>query len=80
MPTLHVRNVPDELYERIRARSQERGRSVTAEVIQLLQRALEEDERRQEETLERIRRRRHFRPADFGAPDSITLLRQDRSR
>jgi hypothetical protein len=34
----------------------------------------------QKEVLERIRRRRTFRPADVGAPDSTTLLREDRER
>jgi len=80
MPTLHVRNVPDELCERIRARAQEESRSITAEVIQLLQRALAEEEQDQTRVLERVRRRRFFRPADVNAPDSTAMLRQDRAR
>jgi hypothetical protein len=32
------------------------------------------------ELLNAIRRRRWFRPADFGLPDSTTLLREDRDR
>ena len=38
---LHVRNVPDELYERIRRRAQVQNRSISAEVIVLLNRALD---------------------------------------
>ena len=80
MPTLHVRNVPDELYERIRARAQSQGRSITSEVIHLLQRALSQDRGDQEEILSGIQRRRFFRPTAANAPDSTTLLREDRPR
>lgn len=80
MPTLHVRNVPEDLYERIRARAQDKSRSITAEVIQLLQRALSDNEQGQAKVLERIQRRRFFRPEDVNAPDSTAMLRQDRSR
>jgi len=80
MPTLHVRNVPEDLYELIRTRAQEERRSITAEVIQLLRRALSDTDENQAEVLKRIQRRRFFRPADTDAPDSMTMLRQDRSR
>jgi plasmid stability protein len=80
MPTLHVRNVPEDLYERIRQRAQAESRSITAEVIQLLSRALSESEAGQAEVLERIQRRRFFSPGDADAPDSTTMLRQDRAR
>ncbi|MEW6718332.1 MAG: Arc family DNA-binding protein [Chloroflexota bacterium] len=80
MPTLHVRNVPEELYERIRERAQEESRSITAEVIQLLQSALTENKQEQSKVLERIQRRRFFRPADVNAPDTTSMLRQDRAR
>ena len=80
MPTLHVRNVPEELYEQIRRQAAARNRSISAEVIVLLQRALIESEREQSEVLAGIRRRRFFRPADAGAPDTLTLLREDRAR
>ncbi len=80
MPTLHVRNVPEELYEQIRQQAAARNRSISAEVIVLLQRALVESEREQSEVLAGIRRRRFFRPADAGAPDTLTLLREDRAR
>jgi plasmid stability protein len=39
MSILHVRNVPDELYERIRQRARAQNRSISAEVIVLLDRA-----------------------------------------
>jgi plasmid stability protein len=40
MATLHVRNVPDELYEELRATAERDGRSIGAEAITLLRSAL----------------------------------------
>jgi len=40
MATLHVRNVPDELYERLRAQADAEGRSIGAEAVQLLDQQL----------------------------------------
>ena len=80
MPTLHVRNVPVALYERIREQARHHQRSISAEVIVLLNRALAGTWRSQDEVLASIRRRRTFRPTAAGTPDSVTLLRQDRVR
>lgn len=80
MPILHVRNVPDELYARLREQAQAKNRSISAEVIILLDHALSEIERSQDEVLASIRRRRFFRPAQADAPDSTSLLREDRAR
>lgn len=80
MSILHVRNVPESLYERLRQRAEEERRSISAEVITLLTRALEEEEQTPRVTLAAIRSRRFFRPVEAGAPDSTTLLRQDRDR
>ena len=80
MPILHVRNVPEELYERIQQRAHQEKRSISAEVIRLLEYGLRETERSQAEIIDAVRRRRFFRPADVGAPDSLTLLREDRER
>ncbi|HEX5247583.1 MAG TPA: Clp protease N-terminal domain-containing protein [Gaiellaceae bacterium] len=41
MATLHVRNVPDDLYELLRERAAENDRSIGAETVQLLQERLE---------------------------------------
>ena len=80
MQTLHVRSVPDELYENLRTLAQERQRSLSAQVILMLDHALAEEQRRQEQTeiLAAVRRRRFTPPPD--APESLELLRQDRSR
>ena len=80
MSILHVRNVPDELYARLKRRAQTQRRSLSAEVLTLLEWAIEETERNSEIALASIRRRRTFDPAAAGAPDSTMLLREDRER
>ena len=80
MAILHVRNVPEELYARLKRRADSQRRSLSAEVITLLEWATEEVERTSEATLASIRQRRSFNPALAGAPHSTTLLRQDRDR
>ena len=80
MPILHVRNVPGNLYERLRCRAETQHRSISAEVITLLTWAMDEVEQPPQVTLASIRSRRFFRPAKVGAPDSTAILRQDRER
>jgi plasmid stability protein len=52
MPTLYVENVPDELYEALRARARARNHSIAAEVIGML--------REQVPTAADLERRRQF--------------------
>ena len=80
MATLHVRNVPAELYESLTQHARAQHRSLSAEVITLLTRALVNAERTPERILAAIDERCRFNPAVAGAPDSTTLLRQDRDR
>ena len=80
MPTLHVRNVPAVLYERLSERAQAQRRSLSAEVIMLLARALSDAERAPEQILAAINERCRFSSAAVGAPDSTSLLREDRDR
>lgn len=79
MAILHVRNVPEDLYDRIKQQAAAQKRSISAQVITLLERAVEQPIRPQDKILAGISRRRFFSPTDAGAPDSTTLLRQDRS-
>ena len=80
MSILHVRNVPENLYLRLKERADAQRRSLSAEVVTLLEWALEEAERHPALTLEGIRHRRSFNPQEAGAPDSTALLREDRER
>jgi plasmid stability protein len=62
MATLHVRNVPDELYERLKSLAGHNHRSLSAEVIDLLEAEVAARDRvaqmtRALEGLEKVRRR-----------------------
>ncbi len=80
MPTLHVRSVPEDLYARLQQRAAAQQRSLSAQVITLLEQALsaEQTRQRQSKLLARIRRRRAA--SAYRAPDSVRLLREDRQR
>jgi len=81
MPTLYVRDVPSELYERLRHEAASARRSLSAETIELLRRALAPGRGVSMEELigdaDRIRAR-HSLPA--GAPTAAELIREDRER
>lgn len=82
MPTLYVRNLPDELHRKLKRLAAERQRSLGAQVIVLLESGLEQEAliRGRAQALEQIaKRRRGFRPPS-GATDSLELLREDRKR
>jgi len=81
MPTLHVRNVPDDLYERLRQRASAEKRSLSAEVLALLEAAIQRHPESQQELFERIRRRRGEIQREHGRlPSSVDLVREDRAR
>lgn len=72
MPTLYVRDVPEDLYARLKERAAQERRSISQEAINLLEWALSEVE--MEEALARLIRRR--RPLKAGR----TLLREGEKR
>ncbi len=80
MSTLHVRSVPEDLYNRVRQLAQLRSRSLGAQVVTMLYEALDEEEQRKDQTraLTSIRRRRFVPPME--AASSLDLLREDRRR
>jgi plasmid stability protein len=80
MNTLHVRSVPDDLYNRLQKLAQVRNRSLSAQVITMLEQAIESEERRkkQAKALTSIQRRRFKAPRN--APSTLALLREDRTR
>jgi len=65
MATLHVRSVPDDLYRRLQAHADAEHRSLSAEVIDLLQAGVAARDRRAgvEDVLERLRVIRESLPA-----------------
>jgi plasmid stability protein len=82
MATLHVRNVPETLYQRIQNLAQKENRSVTAEVIQLLSQGLKVRETHREAStiIDRIQERARKVVLPAGWVDSVDLIRKDRSR
>ncbi len=88
MATLYVRNLPDDLYERLQELAKAENRSINAQVITLLQQALPtqtvetEDRRRKDvpKILEEIRLRREQRSAEVEWPDNTELIGEDRAR
>jgi plasmid stability protein len=78
MPTLHVRNVPEEIYEGLRARAYERGNSMNAETIEILRDALRRRRRTWDELmadLDDLAKEIDFGP-DWPAPEDV--IRADR--
>ncbi|MEH2069606.1 MAG: hypothetical protein V7K47_15825 [Nostoc sp.] len=88
MATLHALNIPDELYAQLQELAKAENNSIDAQVITILQNALEakmqptEEERRKNvpKLLEEIRLRRESRRTDVEWPDSTALIREDRDR
>lgn len=82
MATLHVRNIPDDVYAQIQTLAQTQNRSLSAQIVVLLQTALEQEQVRQKQTklVAELRRRRYTYPKNKRVPDSVHLLREDRAR
>ena len=83
MPTLYVENVPEDVYEALRARAQGNGKSISAEVLALLAENVPtpaELARRRElvARMSKIRSRRAARGGPF--PSTEQMQREDRAR
>lgn len=82
MSVLYVRNFPQELHCKIRNLAARRHRSVGAEVIVLVEQALKQEtiQEQRSESLKNIAKRRRSHVSSSESTDSLTLLREDRSR
>ena len=83
MADLLVRGVPDDLLERYKRLAQRYHRSVPAETIHLIEQAVAEEEQLEQRkaAVARIAECRRQLPSPRpGTPDSLTMLREDRSR
>jgi len=81
MATLHVRNVPDELYAELRALAERDGRSIGAEAVMLLRLALRQHGRLSDllgESL--VRPRSPFLQRFSESADEIVLRAQEHAR
>lgn len=83
MPTLYVENVPEDIYEALRARAQGHGKSISAEVLALLAENVPTpgELAHRLEVVTRMRKIRSRRPGAPGPfPASEELQREDRAR
>jgi plasmid stability protein len=83
MATLYVENVPDNLYRALRARAQERHRSIAAEVLSLLEANIptEEELRSRRAFYLKVRRmQKRKQPSGRIYPSAEEMIRKDRSR
>lgn len=76
VPTLHIRGVPVDLYDRLRERAEGNGRSLNAEVIDVLDAALE-PKRSFDEVMASVEERARRLGLDR-LPDPAALIREDR--
>jgi plasmid stability protein len=83
MATLYVENVPDELYEALRARAKQHHKSIAGEVISLLEANIPTaaDLEKRREFLEYVLRLREQKPPGPGPfPTAEEMVREDRER
>lgn len=82
MPILHVRGIPDDLYERVKTEAAMQHRSLTAEVIYLLEKGLaaQEPPLTMDEWLAKARLFRESLPDRDVRFDSTEAIREERQR
>jgi len=79
MAILHVRNVPDDLYERLQKRAATERRPLSAEITSILERQVP-PQGTAREVLAEIDRLNELHPWPADLPDAVEILREDRSR
>ena len=79
MATLYVRNVPDDVYERLRAAAQEDGRSIAAQTTVLLREGLTWRGQRRE-SMERMVRTSPFKRRFARTAKELVLRAQELAR
>lgn len=81
MPSLQVRDLPEDVYVRLQARANAEHRSIAQETVVLLRRALSiPDSRKAERAAILDRSRTRQIPPAREVPSSEDLVRQDRAR
>jgi plasmid stability protein len=81
MPTLQVRELPEDVYYHLQRRAQQEHRSMAQETVVLLRKALDTAEvrrSRREEALERIAHRQVRTVPRFSSSEEV--IREDRDR
>lgn len=82
MPTLQIRNLPQELFDKLKASALESKRSMTQEAILLLQRSLETgiEDRKDKVTKLQALNEKLEKPEGAKMEEIIRWIREDRDR
>ncbi|EGJ29324.1 MULTISPECIES: hypothetical protein [Moorena] len=81
MTNLSLRDIPEELYQKIKAMAARERRSVNQQILVLLERSVGLSQRPSTQVLEAIDRTRETIFTRVGVmPDSVEQINQDRSR
>jgi plasmid stability protein len=82
MPTVYVENVPEELYEALRARAVTNRRSIAAETISVLKASVptSAELKRRTALFKQAEKIRRAQPKGVTALAAETIIRQDRQR
>jgi plasmid stability protein len=78
MPSLQVRNIPDDLYQALRASADKEGRSLSAQTVAILRRALADSLVDRAGVARRVAARR--RSAGIITRRAEEMVREDRDR
>ena len=82
MPTLYVENVPEQLYEALRAKARANRRSIAAETLSLLESWVptSAELERRAILLKQAEEIRRSQPKGVPGPSAEAMLREDRER
>ena len=81
MPTLQIRDLPQDVYDRLLQSAEANRRSLTQEAIVLLEKAVENEERKAKK-LNALKTMRELSPHFKGitVDDVVSMIREDRDR
>ncbi len=82
MATLYAENIPDDRYEALRKRAKSNHRSVTAEILSLLEEHVPTDKELKawKESVRRLDKLKFTSTSDTPMPSSLEMIREDRER
>jgi plasmid stability protein len=82
MATLYVENIPDDRYEALRERAKRNRRSITAEILAILEENVptEKEIGARKEAVRRLQRLKFTSTSDTPMPSSLDMIREDRER
>lgn len=81
MTNLSLRDIPEDIYQQIKAIAERDRRSINQQILVLLEQAVQQQKRPSTNVLERIDQQRDAIAARVGAmPDSANQIAEDRGR